>query len=78
MSSLKMVKLGKQTHLFNRNQKCWIITKPAGMGDCKVKAKHRGNGRYIEAWIHYSDFDHKTIKEVEVTDEFYKKITGFL
>lgn len=76
METLRLIRPTKDTHLFRKNQKCWILFGSGSGGIC-VKAKYRGRGRYIEAWLQYpSQCDPDSIKEIEVSDSFYKFISG--
>lgn len=59
--NVQLVRLRADTHLFNANQKCWVLFR-SGACATFVTGKHRGKGRYIQAWVqdkHISDF--KTI-----------------
>jgi hypothetical protein len=70
---LKLIKPIKNTHLFNKNQKCWVIY-CQGDNSLFVKGKHRGKNRYIPAWLHERDYDPSTFQLIEVSKEFYEKI----
>jgi hypothetical protein len=73
MAKLMMIKTIKETHLFQENQRCWIVFR-AGDGSVNVVGKHRGKHRYVKAWLH--DGEYGAPKEIEVSEEFYQKIMG--
>ena len=75
MPLITLVKPIKNTHLFRANQKCWVYS-IAGTLDIEVVGKHRGCGRYVNAWLHYwgKDFDPSQAKQVDVSDEFIASI----
>ena len=72
-----MFKMPFFTKHFNFNQKVWV-RRGTGALAAEVRGRFRGRGKYITAWI---DWDRKSriapsIKEVQVSDEFYNKIRG--
>ena len=71
---LRVVKPIKNTHLFRKNQRCWVLN-VQGDNSIRVRAKHRGKSRYLTAWLHEGDYESNFIS-VEVTKEFYERITG--
>jgi len=73
MQKIKLIKPNKNTHLFNKNQKCWYIY-GTGTGAIRVYGKYRGKGRYIKAWLQPKDYDE--IKEIAVDDKFGYKINN--
>lgn len=73
MKSIYLVRPNKDTNLFRKNQRCWVIFR-AGTCDLLVSGKYRGRGRYIRAWINDKNYDHERMKEIEISDEFYNRI----
>lgn len=74
MEILELIRPIKDTNTFKKNQKCWVIFK-TGQLACHVKGKYKGKGRYIHGYLHApKQIDWNSFKEIEVSDEFYKRI----
>lgn len=77
MTSVLLVRPLKNTNLFRKNQRCWIKYTTGQLAVCVV-GKHRGKGRYIQGWLHApKEYDPKLIKEIEVEEEFAKRLMVF-
>jgi hypothetical protein len=69
---VKYFKAPKDTHRFRGNQIVWIVSRHQNYVD--IKFKWRGSGRYTKG---VEDIEHvSNIKEIEVTENFFKFITG--
>lgn len=78
VKTLRTFKLPFKTRLFNENQKVWIVFGHGQMGYCVI-GKHRGKGRYIQAFVNFDSkakevFYPPKITEVEVNDEFLGRL----
>lgn len=71
MVRVHLAKPNRDTNLFNKNQKCWVLNF-TGSCDLRVVGKHKGKGRYIIGWLHDGEWD--KIIEIEVTEDFYNNV----
>lgn len=71
---VELIRPIKDTRLFNKNQRCWIVFTTGGYA-AYVIGKHRGKGRYITAWLKApKQCELSTIKKIEVSRDFAKRI----
>ena len=75
--TLLMFKMPFSTTHFHEDQRVWV-RRGSGSMAAEVRGKFRGAGRYITAWVSWesSAMDNPTLKEIRVSNEFYKKIRG--
>ena len=73
MRKIQYFKAQKDTKRFRKNQKVWVCWRLNN--HLEIYSKWRGSGRYTYSTI--DRWDNKAVgelKEIEVTDEFYKKV----
>lgn len=72
MVSVKYFKTTRKSHRFNKNQKVWIAESYGNY--MSIYYQFRGSGRYVHGDISKKDTVIGEIKEIEVDDEFAKRI----
>ena len=72
---VQMFKMTYESNQFNKNQKVWIIA-GSGAQAALCVGKHRGRGRYVEAWVHWGSETRPFPRfiEVDVSDAFAKQL----
>jgi len=86
MAKLKMFKARKETNRFRKNQRVWVEYEFGN--HARIRFRWRGNGRYVSGTINKWSFTKKAtwnpvigqegFKEIEVEEEFYRRITNNL
>lgn len=71
MSEVTMCKIPFATHVFNKGQKVWVVYQ-TGDDAYFCAGKHRGSGRYIKAWVNWSNESRPRPdwQQIEVDDDF--------
>jgi len=64
-------KVTKQSNLWRRNQKVWLLYRSRTGGNAAyVTGRHRGNGRWINGWVHWTKEAKPRFVECEISEAF--------
>lgn len=74
MPTISYFKTTKKTKRFNKNQNVWI--RFSYSNHLHIYYKYRGKGRYVNGIIDRFSKTINEIKTINISDEFYNKITN--